>query len=134
MRSLPTSSPSAPISAANYKLTFSVLDESANDITANLTADDFAIVLDDSPRYVRGQVSLIWKKSNSAFDISVTSPAQPISPQLVRFSILLSNVEDTAANGWTIAGGSVSLQSYNYYDAQGAEMSGPAPNVRIMYN
>lgn len=135
LRRLPsqTSNPD-PVSAANYELIFTVLDQSGADVTSNLTADDFAVVLDDSPQYIRNQVSLIWKKSNSVFNVSVISAAKPISPDFIRFSVVLSNVEDSALNGWEIAANSASLQSFKYYNDQGNEMAGPTPNVKIMFN
>lgn len=135
IRRLPSqSSNPEPVSAANYELTFTVLDQSGTDVTSSLTADDFSVVLDDSPLYIRSQVSLIWKKSNSVFNVSVISAAEPINPDRIRFSVVLSNIEDTAINGWTIADSSASLQTFKYYDAQGGEMTGPTPNIKIMFN
>lgn len=122
------------ISAANYELTFNVLDSSGVDVTSSLSSADFAVVLDDLPLYISHQVSLIWKRSNSVFNISIISPAGPINPDLIRFSVVLANIEDKALNGWSIADSSASLQAVKYYDVNGNEMAGPSPFTRIIYN
>lgn len=134
LKSLPSSLTPPLVSAASYKLTFSVSDQSGNDVTNTLTANDFAVVLDDSPAFIRGQTSLIWNKIDSVFNVSVLSPASPINPRFVRFSVVLSNIEDTASNGWTIDDQSASLQSVVYYAADGSEMTGPPPQVKVLFN
>lgn len=124
----------APVSAASYDLTFTVLDQSGTDVTSSLTKGDFDVVLDDSPLYIRSQLHLIWKKTNTGFNISIISPAEPINPDRIRFSVVLSNIDGAAMNGWSISTNSASLQTLTYYDNQGAVMSGPTPDIKVMYN
>lgn len=124
----------SPISAAEYVLNFSVLDQFGNDITASLTSDDFAVVLDDMPDNIAGQVGLNWNKTNSTFSVYLTSPAKQIGAHYVRFSILISNLQEAQLNGWSIADDSAVLQTVKYYDFDGTEIVGPTPLVAVLYN
>lgn len=119
-----------PVSASEYELTVPIVDQSFNDVTDQVANSDIVVVLDDQANYIKNQTNLIWSRSGATIIVSIISVNGQQNPVNIRFSVLLSNLDLAAVNGWQISE-SVSLNSITYFDVNGEVMGGPMPQVIV---
>ena len=132
VRTLPTTTVSYPsISAAEYVIDITAVDQGGNSVIDLLTEDDLAVVLDDQPGYVKNQTNLSWSKLSNLVKVNIVSIRGNQNPRFIRFSILLSNLVLKSSNGYSL-GNAASIVSSKYYDANGELMTGPLPEVVIL--
>jgi len=125
-----TAGPPEFVSAAEYTITVSVVDQISTDVTNLLNDNDFAVVLDDQPSYIRNQLSLLWSRQDGQFKVLVLSPKGTQDVNQIRFSVLFSDLLLSENNGWMLSD-NATLDSIKYFDTDGQEVTRPLPELVI---